>query len=127
MVKKGRKKPRCRISPPRFSEDDAIPDADLTLINDGVLVSSEGGDIDGERRFLWYTLGKGMEASSCGSNQRRFDRDMEPTPTDFSKHQVNYSATKYIKPWRTGTKSQSLPPATGQTKNKGKGGKKHSL
>jgi len=98
MVKKGRKKPRCRISPPRFSEDDAIPDADLTLINDGVLVSSEGDDIDGERRFLWYTLGKGMEASSCGSNQRRFDRDMEPTPTDFSKHQVNYSATKYIKP-----------------------------
>jgi hypothetical protein len=40
---------------------------------------------------------------------------------------VNYSATKYIKPWRTGTKSQQLPPQTGFKTNKGKGGKKFSL
>jgi len=45
---------------------------------------------------------------------------------NYEKHQENFSATKYIKPWRTGTKSQVLPPKTGHKKNSGKGGKTYA-
>jgi len=36
---------------------------------------------------------------------------------------VEYGERKYIKPWRTGTKSQQLPPRGNFKKNSGKGGK----
>ena len=33
------------------------------------------------------------------------------------KNQTEYGAKKFIKPWRTGTKSQQIPPQSGFNKN----------
>jgi len=75
-----------------------------------------------ERRFT--LVGENLFANKSLDNDCPIDMyGQETQTTDFSKHQVNYSATKYIKPWRTGTKSQQLPPKAGHEKNSGKGGK----
>jgi len=82
-----------------------------------------------EHRFTMPTsnvsVGKsGIFASSLRSGDAPNMAECDATqPSNFEKHQVNYSATKYIKPWRTGTKSQQLPPKAGHNKNSGKGGK----
>jgi hypothetical protein len=99
------KKHRGRAMP-RFSDfndeeliarftDDIIKDE--VIFNDEVIVSSQVEDCDVERRFVWQHVVKGGEASAqaCDLGNAEFDRKSK---SDFSKHQVNYSATKYIKP-----------------------------
>lgn len=75
------------------------------LRDDGeYLVSSQADDFDDqygqERRFLWITTaGVGNRRSdfedTCSSSN---NNNMSMSDKGLAKHQVNYSATKYIKP-----------------------------
>ena len=100
------------------------------------IVSSKVEEEDQELRFVWAqklirdgpddgpNSGLGCGDLSSGTSSNRSTRPgARGGYSKQGKHQVNYSATKYIKPWRTGTKSQQLPVRTGFTKNSGKGGK----
>ena len=84
-----------------------------------------------ERRFVMHSTNiENATGIFSSQNKNREDDPIFQThnqPIQFEKHQENFSATKYIKPWRTGTKSQVLPPKSGFKSNKGKGGKMHSL
>lgn len=88
------------------------------------LISSEADNCAGERRFLWHVDGAAFDGKGrTGSASEAGAAVGTGMRSKFGNHQVNYSATKYIKPWRTGSKSQQLPPAAGHSKNSGKGGK----
>lgn len=95
------------------------------------IVSSKVEEEDDELRFVWAQKlirpdvpDDGPNSSLGGETSGRSSRPgAHGGYSKHGKHQVNYSATKYIKPWRTGTKSQQLPCRTGMTKNSGKGGK----
>mmetsp|Transcript_9323 Transcript_9323/g.15470 ORF Transcript_9323/g.15470 Transcript_9323/m.15470 type:complete len:86 (+) Transcript_9323:73-330(+) len=68
-----------------------------TQLADSV-VSSQVEGCDGELRFVWQPEAL-SKACALGDDVRANGRlDRKPNDTDFAKHQVNYSATKYIKP-----------------------------
>lgn len=83
-----------------------------------------------EHRFTMHSSNtESTRAGTVFANQMKNSDDIDLSEmkagqsSNFEKHQVNYGATKYIKPWRTGTKSQQLPPKAGHNKNSGKGGR----
>mmetsp|Transcript_24591 Transcript_24591/g.37427 ORF Transcript_24591/g.37427 Transcript_24591/m.37427 type:complete len:92 (+) Transcript_24591:1-276(+) len=91
MGRKQRKSRKPRpLSGHEFISDDILND-------EGVIVSSEA--VGEERRFVLRLDVKGSGSTQASS---LCDRDIlsgESTlNTTFAKHQVNYSATKYIKP-----------------------------
>jgi len=73
-------------------------DIDLLLEEDDdkYLVSSKADDFDNddERRFLWIKNVGGL----VGNRRSYFDDNSNDQGGRLAKHQVNYSATKYIKP-----------------------------
>ena len=73
-------------------------DIDLLLEEDDdkYLVSSKADDFDNddERRFLWIKNVGGL----VGNTRRSDFDDSSNDQGGLAKHQVNYSATKYIKP-----------------------------
>ena len=67
------------------------------------IVSSECNQDGEERRFVLDVKGLKSSSSSCDQPHDRSSSDGTTTQTksnnaSFAKHQVNYSATKYIKP-----------------------------
>lgn len=93
------------------------------ILDDDLIVSSQPENTLDERRFVWHQKLLQEGPSATNSKGKPITQNITGRKSAIGKHQVNYSATKYIKPWRTGTKSQQLPVARGQSKNSGKGGK----
>lgn len=80
--------------------DDPIIANDFPLDDGKYLISSQADDFDyqhdEERRFLWLTtgwVGNREFETRCSDNGMSMPHD-----GGLAKHQVNYSATKYIKP-----------------------------
>jgi|Transcript_24392 hypothetical protein len=61
------------------------------------LISSEVDDYDEERRFLWH-YGNAKVVDATTQAGRIGNAGRSGMTGKFSKHQVNYGATKYIKP-----------------------------
>jgi hypothetical protein len=64
------------------------------VVNDEVIVSSQVDGCDGEQRFVLHHVVKDVDASRTKSWENQTGKSI----AEFSKHQVNYGATKYIKP-----------------------------
>jgi hypothetical protein len=63
------------------------------------LISSEADNCAGERRFLWHVDGAAFDGKGrTGSASEAGAAVGTGMRSKFGNHQVNYSATKYIKP-----------------------------
>jgi hypothetical protein len=101
MMKKAAPQRKCDAMLDEFGSglglSDNSPDSE-------VLISSQVDDYQEEKRFLWlnYSSKVGVGDEDAQEDLRNTERIYDSTP-DTSKyggfdHQVNYSATKYIKP-----------------------------
>jgi hypothetical protein len=74
----------------------------MSTPDEDFLISSQVDDYDQERRFRWHVdLGRSAkelaatkETTDCSFNHANHSK----MRSKFGNHQVNYSATKYIKP-----------------------------
>mmetsp|Transcript_26991 Transcript_26991/g.40797 ORF Transcript_26991/g.40797 Transcript_26991/m.40797 type:complete len:97 (+) Transcript_26991:217-507(+) len=91
----GRKKSSTKLRQP--IADSVILD---DVIDDEWLISTQDDQCDEERRFLWKIDYGAREFGTRGmdSNNEAFTAMPDKKLLGNTKHQVNYSATKYIKP-----------------------------
>jgi len=70
------------------------------VIEDEWLISTQDDQCDEERRFLWKIDygARGFGTRGMDSNNEAFTAMPDKKLLGSTKHQVNYSATKYIKP-----------------------------
>mmetsp|Transcript_34087 Transcript_34087/g.38793 ORF Transcript_34087/g.38793 Transcript_34087/m.38793 type:complete len:91 (+) Transcript_34087:97-369(+) len=90
MPRRIKKKNRGGVMP-RITREDLEKEE----MKEEVIVSSETGDNE-ERRFILVLTGIDAFKQECGVDDT--DNFGPKSNATFAKHQVNYSATKYIKP-----------------------------
>jgi len=67
----------------------------MNFLKDEYLISSKVDDCNQELRFLWLVEERHQRGKPSAKEACAFAETSSPS---FAKHQVNYGATKYIKP-----------------------------